>query len=62
MYTEIVKLNSHNRLDINKKKIILFLDAFYENLKKLRQENDYIVKIISTPLLNRVSGLECAKR
>ncbi|KAK9961143.1 hypothetical protein ABG768_008951 [Culter alburnus] len=32
--------------------------AFYENLKKLRQENDYIVKIISTPLLNRFSGSE----
>uniref|UniRef100_A0A8C1AFG3 Rho guanine nucleotide exchange factor (GEF) 1 n=1 Tax=Cyprinus carpio carpio TaxID=630221 RepID=A0A8C1AFG3_CYPCA len=27
--------------------------AFYENLKKLRQEDEYIVKIISTPLLNR---------
>ncbi|XP_067304728.1 rho guanine nucleotide exchange factor 1 isoform X3 [Pseudorasbora parva] len=32
--------------------------AFYENLKKLRQEDDYIVKIISTPLLNRFSGSE----
>ncbi|XP_039536172.1 rho guanine nucleotide exchange factor 1b isoform X5 [Pimephales promelas] len=32
--------------------------AFYENLKKLREEDDYIVKIISTPLLNRFSGSE----
>uniref|UniRef100_A0A8C1SSL1 Rho guanine nucleotide exchange factor (GEF) 1b n=1 Tax=Cyprinus carpio TaxID=7962 RepID=A0A8C1SSL1_CYPCA len=32
--------------------------AFYENLKKLRQEDEYIVKIISTPLLNRFSGSE----
>ncbi|XP_058602332.1 rho guanine nucleotide exchange factor 1b isoform X3 [Onychostoma macrolepis] len=32
--------------------------AFYENLKKIRQENEYIVKIISTPLLNRFSGSE----
>uniref|UniRef100_A0A8C1AGA9 Rho guanine nucleotide exchange factor (GEF) 1 n=1 Tax=Cyprinus carpio carpio TaxID=630221 RepID=A0A8C1AGA9_CYPCA len=33
-------------------------NAFYENLKKLRQEDEYIVKIISTPLLNRFSGSE----
>ncbi|XDV40296.1 hypothetical protein PO909_009410 [Leuciscus waleckii] len=32
--------------------------AFYENLKKRREEDDYIVKIISTPLLNRFSGSE----
>ncbi|XP_016141815.1 rho guanine nucleotide exchange factor 1-like isoform X8 [Sinocyclocheilus grahami] len=32
--------------------------AFYENLKKMRQEDKYIVKIISTPLLNRFSGSE----
>ncbi|KAK2903011.1 hypothetical protein Q8A67_007724 [Cirrhinus molitorella] len=32
--------------------------AFYENLKKRRQEDEYIVKIISTPLLNRFSGSE----
>ncbi|KAI2655223.1 Rho guanine nucleotide exchange factor 1 [Labeo rohita] len=32
--------------------------AFYENLKRLRQEDEYIVKIISTPLLNRFSGSE----
>ncbi|XP_016387643.1 rho guanine nucleotide exchange factor 1-like isoform X5 [Sinocyclocheilus rhinocerous] len=32
--------------------------AFYENLKKQRQENEYIVKIISMPLLNRFSGSE----
>lgn len=56
-------INSHNILDIAKIHFfIIFLDAFYENLKKLREEDDYIVKIISTPLLNRVSGLECAKR
>ncbi|KAI5620850.1 rho guanine nucleotide exchange factor 1 isoform X3 [Silurus asotus] len=27
--------------------------ALYENLKKLRQDNDFVVKIIGTPLLNR---------
>ncbi|XP_016301406.1 rho guanine nucleotide exchange factor 1 isoform X2 [Sinocyclocheilus anshuiensis] len=32
--------------------------AFYENLKKQRQEDEYIVKIISMPLLNRFSGSE----
>ncbi|XP_073703893.1 rho guanine nucleotide exchange factor 1 [Garra rufa] len=32
--------------------------AFYENLKKQRQEDEYIVKIISTPLINRFSGSE----
>ncbi|XP_059363819.1 rho guanine nucleotide exchange factor 1-like [Carassius carassius] len=32
--------------------------TFYENLKKQRQEDEYIVKIISTPLLNRFSGSE----
>uniref|UniRef100_A0A673FES8 Rho guanine nucleotide exchange factor 1-like n=1 Tax=Sinocyclocheilus rhinocerous TaxID=307959 RepID=A0A673FES8_9TELE len=32
--------------------------AFYENLKKMRQEDKYIVKFISTPLLNRFSGSE----
>ncbi|XP_030639281.1 rho guanine nucleotide exchange factor 1 [Chanos chanos] len=32
--------------------------AFYENLKKLRQEDDFIVKNISTTLLNRFSGSE----
>ncbi|XP_052433901.1 rho guanine nucleotide exchange factor 1 isoform X6 [Carassius gibelio] len=32
--------------------------AFYENLKKQRQEDEYIVKKISAPLLNRFSGSE----
>ncbi|XP_073781195.1 rho guanine nucleotide exchange factor 1 isoform X19 [Danio rerio] len=32
--------------------------VFYENLKKLREEDEYIVKTISTPLLNRFSGSE----
>ncbi|XP_053083861.1 rho guanine nucleotide exchange factor 1b isoform X2 [Pangasianodon hypophthalmus] len=32
--------------------------AFYENLKKLRQEDEYVVKNISTPLLNRFNGSE----
>ncbi|KAM9436305.1 rho guanine nucleotide exchange factor 1 isoform 1-T1 [Clarias gariepinus] len=32
--------------------------TFYENLKKLRQEDDYVVKNISTPLLNRFNGSE----
>ncbi|XP_051576688.1 rho guanine nucleotide exchange factor 1-like isoform X4 [Myxocyprinus asiaticus] len=32
--------------------------AFFENLKKLRQEDKFIVKTISTPLLNRFSGSE----
>ncbi|KAF5904333.1 rho guanine nucleotide exchange factor 1 isoform X5, partial [Clarias magur] len=32
--------------------------AFYENLKKLRQEDDFVVKNISTPLLNRFNGSE----
>ncbi|XP_043116917.1 rho guanine nucleotide exchange factor 1b isoform X3 [Puntigrus tetrazona] len=32
--------------------------AFYENLKKLRQGDEFIVKTISTPLLNRFSGSE----
>ncbi|XP_057195407.1 rho guanine nucleotide exchange factor 1b isoform X2 [Triplophysa rosa] len=32
--------------------------AFFENLKKLRQEDSYIVKNISIPLLNRFSGSE----
>ncbi|KAF7691884.1 rho guanine nucleotide exchange factor 1b isoform X2 [Silurus meridionalis] len=32
--------------------------ALYENLKKLRQDNDFVVKIIGTPLLNRFSGSE----
>lgn len=30
-------------------------DNFYENLKKLRLEDNFIVKLISTTLLNRVS-------
>ncbi|XP_056617989.1 rho guanine nucleotide exchange factor 1b isoform X2 [Triplophysa dalaica] len=32
--------------------------AFFENLKRLRQEDSYIVKNISIPLLNRFSGSE----
>ncbi|KAL6462491.1 hypothetical protein MHYP_G00289130 [Metynnis hypsauchen] len=32
--------------------------AFYENLKKLRQEDGFVVKTISTPLLNRFNGSE----
>ncbi|KAK3541527.1 hypothetical protein QTP86_028644, partial [Hemibagrus guttatus] len=32
--------------------------AFYENLKKLRQEDDYVVNQISTLLLNRFNGSE----
>ncbi|XP_060718264.1 rho guanine nucleotide exchange factor 1b isoform X2 [Tachysurus vachellii] len=32
--------------------------AFYENLKKLRQDDDYVVKQISTLLLNRFNGSE----
>ncbi|XP_053468060.1 rho guanine nucleotide exchange factor 1b isoform X4 [Ictalurus furcatus] len=32
--------------------------AFYENLKKLRQEDNFVVKHISTPLLNRFNGSE----
>ncbi|XP_076868856.1 rho guanine nucleotide exchange factor 1 isoform X3 [Brachyhypopomus gauderio] len=32
--------------------------AFYETLKKLRQDDGYVVKIISTPLLNRFNGSE----
>ncbi|KAA0703298.1 Rho guanine nucleotide exchange factor 1 [Triplophysa tibetana] len=32
--------------------------AFFENLKKQRQEDSYIVKNISIPLLNRFSGSE----
>ncbi|KAF4075940.1 hypothetical protein AMELA_G00224700 [Ameiurus melas] len=32
--------------------------AFYENLKKLRQEDNFVVKNISTPLLNRFNGSE----
>ncbi|KAL7835707.1 hypothetical protein SRHO_G00280540 [Serrasalmus rhombeus] len=32
--------------------------TFYENLKKLRQEDGFVVKTISTPLLNRFNGSE----
>uniref|UniRef100_A0A3B1JDP2 DH domain-containing protein n=1 Tax=Astyanax mexicanus TaxID=7994 RepID=A0A3B1JDP2_ASTMX len=32
--------------------------AFYENLKKVRQEDGFVVKAISTPLLNRFLGSE----
>ncbi|XP_072547891.1 rho guanine nucleotide exchange factor 1 isoform X2 [Salminus brasiliensis] len=32
--------------------------AFYETLKKLRQEDGFVVKNISTPLLNRFDGSE----
>ncbi|XP_062841545.1 rho guanine nucleotide exchange factor 1b isoform X2 [Trichomycterus rosablanca] len=32
--------------------------AFYENLKKLREQDGYVVKTISTPLLNRFKGSE----
>lgn len=38
---------------------IILSDAFYENLKKLRQDDDYVVKQISTLLLNRVSTVIC---
>lgn len=32
--------------------------AFYENLKKVREEDGFVVKTISTPLLNRFLGSE----
>uniref|UniRef100_A0AAR2KKT7 DH domain-containing protein n=1 Tax=Pygocentrus nattereri TaxID=42514 RepID=A0AAR2KKT7_PYGNA len=32
--------------------------TFYENLKRLRQEDGFVVKTISTPLLNRFNGSE----
>lgn len=35
--------------------IVLNPDNFYENLKKLRLDDNFIVKSISTTVLNRVS-------
>lgn len=37
--------------------LIVVPDTFYENLKKLRLDDNFIVKSISTTVLNRVSYL-----
>lgn len=41
---------------------IILSDAFYEHLKKLRQDDDFVVKNISTLLLNRVSNVMCPNK
>ncbi|KTF91057.1 hypothetical protein cypCar_00015557 [Cyprinus carpio] len=55
---EIMSITELATIFPNLDEIIEMHYAFYENLKKLRQEDEYIVKIISTPLLNRFSGSE----
>ncbi|XP_051574615.1 rho guanine nucleotide exchange factor 1b isoform X2 [Myxocyprinus asiaticus] len=55
---QIISKDELNIIFPNLDEIIEMHYAFFENLKKLRQEDKYIVKTISTPLLNRFSGSE----
>ncbi|XP_052003728.1 rho guanine nucleotide exchange factor 1-like isoform X4 [Xyrauchen texanus] len=55
---QIINKDELNIIFPNLDEIIEMHYAFFENLKKLRLEDEYIVKTISTPLLNRFSGSE----
>uniref|UniRef100_A0A4W4H3F1 DH domain-containing protein n=1 Tax=Electrophorus electricus TaxID=8005 RepID=A0A4W4H3F1_ELEEL len=55
---EIMNTNEVSAIFPNLDDIIEMHYAFYENLKKLRQDDGYVVKMISTPLLNIFNGSE----
>ncbi|KAI4883625.1 hypothetical protein NFI96_012917 [Prochilodus magdalenae] len=55
---EIMSTQELNAIFPNLDDIIDMHYAFYENLKKLRQEDGFVVKSISTPLLSRFNGSE----
>ncbi|KAI1901540.1 hypothetical protein AGOR_G00035470 [Albula goreensis] len=55
---EIMTLTELTAIFPNLDEIIDMHYNFYDNLKKLRQEDGYIVKAVGTTLLNRFSGAE----
>ncbi|MFT7800608.1 rho guanine nucleotide exchange factor 1 isoform X3 [Arapaima gigas] len=57
-HTEVMTGPELNAIFPNLDDIFEMHYAFYENLKKLRQEDNYIVKTIAKTLLNRFSGPE----